>query len=438
MPYPPTQQDTAGLPPHTGAPDASRAGLHTESVLGFIYEGRPFQTALGRPISGEYQAEVSTGSGPISMPTIELALENGNSATRVMALHCTTHQAVITETSSTFEEQESNLIYTTGEGGEFWQVEQPGGQRSPIFRVGEYADQRHDLPVGPTYERWSDPRFVHFNRACIVRTLRAAGYGPGTHAVCFCPGARNEEVSVESGTDKRVTGAFRNGLGNFVLWRNGTERYAIRVIEIMPAIPQTFGSHWAFDTDLLGRSLHPDIPLWTWLDIGFFDAHDVTVRRVGHHVRVAGAKVTDGVSKVARGMSTFLRQPDHFPMMAPLSLAEALEMLRKEEVKIGGVPLATAQEASVGTQLIRAYKDQEGGKLIRRLLSEHQNVEGIIAFTGGGVIDLTAQIREQTRNRPAHLTTLLPPEVARISNVAGIYLLMNLAKRAKSALRQTA
>jgi hypothetical protein len=415
--------------------DAMTAGLHPESVLGFVYEKRPFLLNGRQPIAGEYQADLHTSAGPLTVPTIELAVENGNSATRMMALSPLTHEAIITQTASTYEEQEANLIYRSGEVGEYWQMELDNG-RSPIFRVGDDAASSHDLPIGPTFERWSDPRFISFNAACTVRTLRATGYGPGTHYVAYCPGARNEEVSVESGVDTRVTAAFRQGLRSFVLWRSGTERYDIRVVEVSPAIPQTFGSHWAFDTDLLGRSLHPDVPLWNWLDIGFFDAHDVTVRRVGKSVRVAGAKVTDGVSKVARGLGTFLRQPEHFPQMAPLTLAQALDMMRNGEVKIGGIPLATPVEAVRGRQLIQSYKDREGGQLIRRMLAEHPNFEGIVAFTGGGVIDLAEQIREQTTHRPANLTRLLPPEVARISNVAGIYWLFNLAKRSRSALRQ--
>jgi hypothetical protein len=80
--------------------------------------------------------------------------------------------------------------------------------------------------------------------------------------------------------------------------------------------------------------------------------------------------------------------------------------------------------------------DREGGKLIRRMTSEHQSAEGVIGFTGGGIIDLATQIREQTKNRPPNLVRILPAEVARISNVAGIYWLFNLAKRSRSVLRQ--
>src|SRR5947209_8244947 len=301
------------------------ADLHSESVLGYVYEDRPFYVGTGQPITGEYLADVRTPAGVRQMAAVELALENGNSATRTMALHLRTHQPIIVQTASLYEEQEDNLIYMAGDEGEFWQVEQAAGSLSPIFRVGEYAACQHDLPIGPTYQRWSDSRFVNFNRAAIVKTLRAAGYGAGTHYLCYCPGARNEEVSVESGVDQRVTEAFQQGLRSFVIWRNGTERYDIRMVEVMSAIPQTFGSHWAFDTDLLGRSLHPDIPAWYWLDIGFYDAHDVTVRRVGRTIRVAGTKVTDGIVTVVRGLGSYLRQPKHFPHMAPLTLAEALE-----------------------------------------------------------------------------------------------------------------
>ena len=86
--------------------------------------------------------------------------------------------------------------------------------------------------------------------------------------------------------DPRVQDAFMQGLQPFVIWRNKVERYEIRVVEITAAIPQTFGSHYAFDTDILGRSLHPNVPMWNWFDVGFYDSHNVTVRRIGKQIRI--------------------------------------------------------------------------------------------------------------------------------------------------------
>jgi hypothetical protein len=123
--------------------------------------------------------------------------------------------------------------------------------------------------------------------------------------------------------------------------------------------------------------------------------------------------------------------------MGPLSLIEALEMMRSEQIKMGGIPLEDIQEAARGTTLIQNYKSKEGGKLIARMISEHPEADGVLAYTGGGVIDLESQIREQTKNRPPHLVKLLPAEVARVGNVAGIYHLMNMAKRSRSVLRTT-
>jgi len=418
----------------SSAKDARQVGLEKESVLGMIYEGRPFELATGQPITGEF---LPTATETPPMPVIELAIENGNSCTRAMALHVVTHQAVITETPSVYEEEASNLIYSTGELGECWHIEKPDGTHSATFHIGEYADNQQDLPIGPTFGRWSDPRFVNFNRACLVRTLHAAGYGPGIHAVCICPGARNEEVSVEKGVDPRVQDAFIQGLRPFVIWRNKTERYDIQIVEITAAIPQTFGSHYAFDTDILGRSLHPNVPMWNWFDVGFYDGHDVTVRRVGKQVRVSGVKVTDGMARMVREMGASLRQPGHFPMMDPPSYTQALDMMRTGEVKIGGMPLDDPGNIERGQQLIKAYKDKEGGQLIQTLMANHPNLDSVFAFTGGGAIDLAEQIKEQTRHRPKNLTRVLAPEVARIANVAGIYWLLNLSKRRRSILRSS-
>ena len=427
-------QQSGFTSPTTGK-DASAVGIEKESVLGIVYEDRPFLLTTGQPITGEYAMEVATPTGPRNVAVIELAIENGNSSTRAMALHFATHRAVITQTASVYEEESQNLIYSTGDAGESWQEEGEGGARSLTYRVGEHADSLQDLPIGSTYDRWSDPRFVKFNRAVIVSTLRAAGYGPGTHFVCICPGARNEEVSVDRGVDPRVQEAFKNGLTSFVLWRNKAERYDIRVVEIMSAVPQTFGSHYAFDTDILGRSLNPDVPMWNWLDIGFYDGHDVTVRRVGKNIRVSGVKVTDGMSKIVRGMGAYLRQPGNFPQMSPPSYAQALDMMRSGEVKVGGMRLEDDQDAARGRGLIKNYKDKEGGTLIRTMMANHPTLDSVFAFTGGGAIDLAEQIQEQTQHRPKNLTKILPADVARIANVSGVYWLLNLSKRRRSILR---
>ncbi len=417
--------------------DARQVELDKESVLGMIYEDRPFLLTTGQAITGEFVSDLPTATGTTAIPVIELAIENGNSCTRAMALHFLTHQAVISEIPSVYEEEASNLIYSAGELGEVWQIENADGTHSAIFRIGEYADTQQDLPIGPTFARWSDLRFVNFNRACLVRTLHAAGYGPGTHSVCVCPGARNEEVSVEKGVDQRVQDAFMQGLQPFVIWRNKTERYDIRIVEITAAIPQTFGSHYAFDTDILGRSLHPNVPMWNWFDVGFYDGHDVTVRRIGKNIRVSGVKVTDGVSRIVREMGAYLRQPANFPMMDPPSYAQALDMMRTNEVKIGGMPLDDPADIERGRRLIKAYKDKEGGQLIRTMIANHPTMDSVFAFTGGGAIDLAEQIKEQTRHRPKNLTKILSPEVARIANVAGIYWLLNLSKRRRSVLRSS-
>jgi hypothetical protein len=227
------------------------------------------------------------------------------------------------------------------------------------------------------------------------------------------------------------------GLQSFVLFRNQVECYEIRIVEVTAAIPQTFGSHYAFDTDLVGRSLHPNVPMWNWFDIGFYDGHDVTVRRIGRNLRVSGVKVTDGMARMVRELGAYLRQPGNFPIMDPPSYAQALEMMRTGEVKIGGMLLDHLAEIERGRWLISTYKDKEGGQLIRTMMANHPNIDSVFAFTGGGTIDLAEQIKEQTRHRPKNLTKILAPEVARIANVAGIYWLLNLSKRKRSILRSS-
>lgn len=410
--------------------NASIAGLNPNSVLGHIIENRAFLLPDGKPITGEISWQLE-GSTVIAQ---EAALENGNSGTRVMMLDPKYHTAVITQTSNTYETEMDALIFTSGDAGEFWQIEHLDGTRGSIFRIGEYASGK-DLPIGDTDVRWQEQNFADFNKACLARTYRAAGYGPGIYYLVVVPGARNEEVSVEEGTKVEVQNAFIRGLQPFVIWRNKTERYEIRTIMVMPAIPQTFGSHYSFDSDLLGRSLHPDVSQWNWFDIGFYDGHNVTVKRVGKSVRVSGVKVTGGMANVVREMGAYLRRPKNFPHMAPPNYAQALDMMRSGEVKIAGMPLEDEEEVGRGRRLIQEYKDKEGGKLIQSMIQNHLEIDSVFAFTGGGVSDLLEQIQAKTVHRPKQLTKILHPDISRIANVAGIFWLLNLAYRRQSVLR---
>src|SRR3954462_6290472 len=92
-----TELVTSSLP---SVKDAMLVGLDKASVLGMIYENRPFGLSTGQPITGEFACDLPTATGTKTIPVIELAIENGNSSTRAMALHFLTHQAVITQTPS--------------------------------------------------------------------------------------------------------------------------------------------------------------------------------------------------------------------------------------------------------------------------------------------------------------------------------------------------
>lgn len=391
---------------------------------------RPVVSRDNRPISGEISWQVDQQS----VIAQEVALENGNSGTRVMMLNPKTHVPVITQTANTLEAEDEALIFSTGDMGEFWQEENLDGTKGRIFRVGEYAIGK-DLPIGETDQRWALPEFVAFNRACLARTFHAAGYPPGTYYAVIAPGARNEEVSVEAGPKPEVQNAFLRGLQPFVIWRNKTERYDIRPVMIMRAMPQTFGSFYSYDSNLLGRTLNPDIPVWNVFDIGFFDGHNVTVKRIGGNIRVTGHKVTGGMANVVRDLGTFLRRAGNFPKMAPPTYTQALEMMRSGEVKIAGVPLQDDHEIERGRQLIKSFKDKEGGSLIQDMIQNHLEMDSVFMFTGGSVVDLLEQIAAKTANRPANLTKIIPPHVSRVANVAGIFLLLNIAYRQRSVLR---
>ena len=119
MTQPSWQQTGFVISSLSSAKDATKVGLDKASVLGMIYEDRPFELMTGQPITCEFASDLPTTTGASTIPVIELALENGNSSTRVMALHFLTHQAVITQTPSIYEEEASNLIYSAGERGEF-------------------------------------------------------------------------------------------------------------------------------------------------------------------------------------------------------------------------------------------------------------------------------------------------------------------------------
>ena len=57
--------------------EATQVGLAKESVLGMIYEDRPFMLTSGQPITGEFAFDLPTATGTRTIPVIELAIEIG-------------------------------------------------------------------------------------------------------------------------------------------------------------------------------------------------------------------------------------------------------------------------------------------------------------------------------------------------------------------------
>ena len=78
-----------------------------------------------------------------------------------------------------------------------------------------------------------------------------------------------------------------------------------------------------------------------------------------------------------------------------------------------------------------------GGTLIATMTSRHTRLDSKFAFTGGGNAEFIPQIQAamRTARRPDHLYQVVPPEVARFANVAGLFWVLNIRKRPLTVAR---
>jgi hypothetical protein len=435
---------------------AAAVRLDPLSVLGFIYEERAFFTpgANGRYVYGTYQLSPD-GEMATAITLVEEALDIGNSGAATAVMHALDHRLSFTKTEATYEPLPAVLY---GEQMETWreryyddaqrgsyesqlqrqQIDSLPEQYSETFSVGQHASSRKGLPIGATDVRLADQRYVRYLRVCLVRGLKAAGYAPGRYYIGLAIGVRNEEVNAQMGVDPHVQEALSTLTQPFTLVRNGTEVWTIEVRESYP-LPQSFGTHFALDRGIFGQVLQPTMTNWTILDLGYNDAHVLEVIRPEKGaLRVTGQKVLAGVVDVARGLVGELRKSENFPFVpSDLSDAEAIELLHSEVVMIGGVPLQDPEEAKRATLVIRGYKDREGGSLVGAMAARHTRLDSTFVFTGGGSSEFSRQIVSQMKvmQRPEHLYRLLPPEIARFANVAGLYWMLNIRKRPSTVLR---
>lgn len=430
-----------------------------QSILGLAIDHHPLASRGQDHISyvtGEYWAQVTAQGETTRHVTTALAIDPGNSNCKTVAIHAQQRTFAVVETPTQYEEY-PNLIYATGQD-EIWQVRyydeeqlrryqqqyahdpsQIPPQYSEAFSIGANAIKGTSLPIGTTNERLHDLAYQRFLQACIVRTLIEAGYGPGQHYIGYAFGVRDEEVSAKAGVNPDTKIAVNEVLKNpFVLVRNTTECWHILPVDEDPLlVPQSFGMYYAWDSDLYGNILHT-APSYTVFDLGYHDGHIIEVRRGKNGaLRVSGHKVTQGVSEIARGLAVYMRQPGNFPQLPHLNDAEAQEMMRLEEVKLGGIPLQNSAEAVRAQKLIRGYKHRQGGVFISTLVSQHPAMDSIFLFGGGGVFEFGKEIEHKmmTTQRDRSLYTILPQQVAVIGNALGLYWIKNIACRPLAAKR---
>jgi len=407
-----------------------------------------------RYVYGTYQLTPG-GSYDTAITLVEEALDIGNSGAATAVMHATEHTLAFTKIPATYEPTPAVLYseqmetwqeryYEDGHRSSYQaqvqsqQIESVPAQYSETFSIGEHANPRKSLPIGSTDLRLADPRYLRYVRVCLVRGLMAAGYAPGHYYVGLTIGVRNEEVNAQMGVDPTVQEALSVLTQPFTLVRSGKDVWSIDVRESFP-LPQSFGTHYALDTGILGQVLNPTITSWTVLDLGYHDGHVLEVIRPGKgSLRVTGQKVVTGVVDVARGLVGELRKPGNFPLVpSDLSDAEAIALLHTEQLTVGGVPLQETAEARRATEVIRAFKDKEGGSLIGAMAARHTRLDSTFIFTGGGSSEFGPQIINQMRvaQRPDHLYKVLPAEIARFANVAGLYWMLNIRMRPRTVAR---
>jgi hypothetical protein len=400
---------------------AQEVGLDPRSLLGFLFEKRPL--ASGSYVYGAYEFPSDNGTHSNSQTLIMMGLDIGNSGVRTAVLHPERHTLAFSNVPTNYLVPQQ-IIY--GEHAESW-VDLTSGDGA-LFCIGEYAKGGQSLPIGPTSVRLADRRSMNFVKASLVRGLIEAGYKPGHYAIGLVVGVRNEELTVGLGVDPAVDSALDFLRKPFSLRRNKDE-WHIHIRELVP-LPQTFGSYYALNTGITGQPL-TDLPRFTVFDLGFHDGHILEIS-LETGLQVTGQRVSSGVVDVARGLVLELRKAENFPLIASdLSDAEAIELLHSEKLLIGGAPLADKQEEMRAKRVIQSYKDREGQALIATMLSRHVRLDSKFLFSGGGNAEFKKQILSQlsASQRPTHLYQIVPPELARFANVAGIYWALNIRKR---------
>ena len=201
------------------------------------------------------------------------------------------------------------------------------------------------------------------------------------------------------------------------------EEWTITIGEIFP-YPQTFGTFFALDTNLSGRSVLTNYLSFVIVDLGGYDSHAMEVERRGRGVSAVGRRFVDGTIAVARALATELKKPEHYPLLGELSEQQGQQVLITGQVLYGGQWLDVSP-------LVRQIKESRGGHLLSTMLSRYQKASSYFVFTGGGSILLADEIRQRMADmqRSRDMYMILDPAIAPVANCIGLYGLLNIRKR---------
>jgi hypothetical protein len=445
---------------------AEAAGLHTDSMLAFAYERRPWvRDGLAVPTSYYYDILSADGRSILNtVRNIEVIADIGNNEAKFAAWERSTAVLVTRGTPTTLQSLKS-AIYSTSTAA-VWQQQYYDDAQAEIYRRAQIdgrdseipsqfsdevyigANSRESLVTGPTDARFSQDEYLLFQRICICDILEAAGYfqeSPNeVKNVGLCIGVRNEETAQGKGLKPEVKTALDSLLGPCTLIKKVGDTRVVRRFHVREYshLPQSWGAIYALDTDLMGNTHLVEADAITGWDGGWFDIHQIEGVRVGDGMRVSGQKVTvgnDGFGGVflARDLAVELRKAENFPLLGEMSDAEAREALSKGTFKLGGRKLK-GEDAKKAERVISSFKDTHGTKLVASLASRHPKLDSVFVWYGGLFISLHDQVVAKMTDlkRPRDLYLMLPyddeVQLPKFANVIGLAGLFNLKNRKRA------
>lgn len=389
--------------------EISSIGIPAQSWMSYVADNQPLISASGRAIPKSVLLH--------GQPHHVLSLDIGNDAAKIGIIDQTSH----------FQTARLPAIYRPaksvryGKGKITWRLPDTaiGTEPSESFWIGMDALSGGDsLPIGPTYQRLADVRYLRFLKAALVEALLAGAYAPGTYTIALGLGVRNEEIEEVDGRqtlDASTLSALRQLKGTFEIERRDEHgnrtHWHIQVSTIFPAA-QTLGSFFAWYYNLEGKPAVSDIAKIALLDYGSGDTHLLEVEQTRQQLTVTGERLGEGTVEIARGLIALVKERHDID----LTIASAQHALITATIDKGGRKVGI-------TDLIASLTGSRVENVLSRTLATLQNGDAYLMHTGGGASLMRDEIqaRMALMHRLPHDYLIVPSSLASELNCIGLY-----------------